>query len=178
MKEKDHGVSSLFAPLLRTAQFLCFWLSQNTPFCFTPYLKSGPFFKVFHLNHLRWVFFCCVPDVYTGSPSKSDGKESTCNAATKVWSLGWEDPLENGMATHSRILAIGRKVSSRGHKESDRIQQLMLFFFFFYLTSIHLEQLGVTKTAKFPKTWNYKVKFLSDLEGFKEKCWSSESRQR
>ena len=24
---------------------------------------------------------------------------------TGVWSLGWEDPLEKGMATHSRILA-------------------------------------------------------------------------
>ena len=24
---------------------------------------------------------------------------------TRVWSLGWEDPLENGMATHSTILA-------------------------------------------------------------------------
>ena len=24
---------------------------------------------------------------------------------TQVWSLGWEDPLEKGMATHSRILA-------------------------------------------------------------------------
>ena len=24
---------------------------------------------------------------------------------TSVWSLGWEDPLEKGMATHSSILA-------------------------------------------------------------------------
>ena len=24
---------------------------------------------------------------------------------TRVWSLGWEDPLEEGMATHSSILA-------------------------------------------------------------------------
>ena len=24
---------------------------------------------------------------------------------TQVWSMGWEDPLEKGMATHSRILA-------------------------------------------------------------------------
>ena len=23
----------------------------------------------------------------------------------RVWSLGWEDPLEDGMATHSSILA-------------------------------------------------------------------------
>ena len=30
----------------------------------------------------------------------SAGKESTCNAGD----LGWEDPLEKGLATHSSIL--------------------------------------------------------------------------
>ena len=38
-----------------------------------------------------------------GFPGGSDGKESTCNAGD----LGWEDPLEKGMATHSCILAWG-----------------------------------------------------------------------
>ena len=33
------------------------------------------------------------------------GKEFACNGADLVRSLGWEDPLEKGMATHSRILA-------------------------------------------------------------------------
>ena len=46
-----------------------------------------------------------------------------------VWSLGWEDPLENGMATHSSILAwrvprteglVG--YSPRGHRESEMTQ--------------------------------------------------------
>ena len=37
-----------------------------------------------------------------GFPGGSDGKDSAC---TWVWSLGWEDPLEEGMATHSSILA-------------------------------------------------------------------------
>ena len=38
-----------------------------------------------------------------GFPSDSGGKESACN---EMWvqSLGWEDPLEKGMATHSSIL--------------------------------------------------------------------------
>ena len=36
-----------------------------------------------------------------GFPCSSAGKESTCN----VGDLGWEDPLEKGKATHSRILA-------------------------------------------------------------------------
>ena len=44
--------------------------------------------------------------VFLGFPGGSDGKESmpaTC--ATWVRSLGWEDPLEEGMAAHSSILA-------------------------------------------------------------------------
>ena len=39
-----------------------------------------------------------------GFPSGSDGKESACSAGAWVQSLGWEDPLEEGMATHSSIL--------------------------------------------------------------------------
>ena len=37
--------------------------------------------------------------------SGSDGKESACNAGNLSQSLDQEDPLENGMATHSNILA-------------------------------------------------------------------------
>jgi len=36
-----------------------------------------------------------------GFPGGSDGKESTCNEGNLVW----ENPLEEGMATHSSILA-------------------------------------------------------------------------
>ena len=32
-------------------------------------------------------------------------QETTCNAENMVQSLGWEDSLEKGMATHSSILA-------------------------------------------------------------------------
>ena len=39
--------------------------------------------------------------VFLGFPGGSDGKESTCN----VGDLGWEDPLKEGMATHSSLLA-------------------------------------------------------------------------
>ena len=38
-------------------------------------------------------------------PGGSAGKESACNVETWVPSLGWEDPLEEGKATHSNILA-------------------------------------------------------------------------
>ena len=39
---------------------------------------------------------------YMGLSGGSVDKESTCNAGD----LGWEDPLEKGMATHSTILAL------------------------------------------------------------------------
>ena len=35
----------------------------------------------------------------------SDGKESACNAGDAGSIPGWEDPLEESMATHSSILA-------------------------------------------------------------------------
>ena len=45
--------------------------------------------------------------VFSGFPGGSDGKESACNAGDLglIPGLGWEDPLEEGMATHSSILA-------------------------------------------------------------------------
>ena len=44
--------------------------------------------------------------VFLSFPCGSTGKESACNVGeTWVWSLGWEDPLEKGKATHSGILA-------------------------------------------------------------------------
>ena len=39
-----------------------------------------------------------------GFPSASESKESACTQETWVQSLGQEDPLEKGMATHSSIL--------------------------------------------------------------------------
>ena len=35
----------------------------------------------------------------------SNGKASACSAGDRVRSLGWEDPLEKEMATHSSTLA-------------------------------------------------------------------------
>ena len=43
--------------------------------------------------------------VFLGFPGGSSGKESACNAETWIQSLGWEDPLEKGIATHSSMLA-------------------------------------------------------------------------
>ena len=40
-----------------------------------------------------------------GFPGGSDSKESACNVEDLGLILGWEDPLEEGLATHSSILA-------------------------------------------------------------------------
>ena len=44
-------------------------------------------------------------------PCGSAGKESTCSVRDLDSSLGWEDPLEKGKATHSSILAWGNSMS-------------------------------------------------------------------
>ena len=43
--------------------------------------------------------------VYMGFLDGSDVKNLPAMWETQVQSLGWEDPLEKGMATHSSILA-------------------------------------------------------------------------
>ena len=56
---------------------------------------------------------------------------------TQVWSLGWEDPLEKEMATHSSTLAWkipwmeepGRLQSTRGHKELDTTERQQFWDF-------------------------------------------------
>ena len=61
-----------------------------------------------------------------GLPPGSPGKESACKAGDLGLSLGWEDPLEKGKATHSSILAWRIPYSPWGHKESDTTEQLSL----------------------------------------------------
>ena len=40
-----------------------------------------------------------------GFPAGSDGKESACNVEDLGLILDWDDPLEEGLVTHSSILA-------------------------------------------------------------------------
>ena len=60
-------------------------------------------------NSLFWYYnttlYNCATPVFLGFPYGSAGKESTCDVGHLVQSLGWEDPLEKGNATHSSILA-------------------------------------------------------------------------
>ena len=57
------------------------------------------------LGRFTWRRDKLVTPVFLGFPGGSDGKESSCNAGDWIQSLGWEDPLEEGMATHTSILA-------------------------------------------------------------------------
>ena len=43
--------------------------------------------------------------IVTGFPGGSEVKKLPAKLETQVWSQGQEDPLEEGMATHSSILA-------------------------------------------------------------------------
>ena len=56
---------------------------------------------------LLWIIFLNLfwKGNFQKFPGGSDGQESACNVGDLGSSLGWEDPLEEGMATHSSILA-------------------------------------------------------------------------
>ena len=78
---------------------LWFWLPEKTwwtkfpdTLCWTP-------------GYIVWreINLCLLSK--QGFPCGSVVKESICNEETWVPSLGWEDPLERGKATHSSILA-------------------------------------------------------------------------
>ena len=71
--------------------------------------------------------------VFLGFPGGSAGKEPACNAGDHVQSLGWEDPLEEGMAVHSSKYSCletphGQRslegYSPWGHKEPDTAEGL------------------------------------------------------
>ena len=74
-----------------------------------------------------------------GFPDSSVGIESDCNEETWARSLGWEDSLKKGMATHSSILAwrIPWSPSPWGCKESDTTEQLSLSLLNAYMYVLH-----------------------------------------
>ena len=58
------------------------------------------------VSHIAFFTIWATREVFSGAAS---GTELTCQCGrckeTWVWSLGWEDPLEEGIAIHSSILA-------------------------------------------------------------------------
>ena len=57
------------------------------------------------LFQVRLQAFDCIYYFPKGFPGSSAGKESTCSAGDLGSIPGWDDPLEEGMAIHSSILA-------------------------------------------------------------------------
>ena len=75
------------------------------------------------VRKVRWRREKLPTPVFLGLPGGSAGKEYAYNQETWVQSLGCEDPLEKGKATHSSIL-----YSPWGQKESDTTERLSLHF--------------------------------------------------
>ena len=87
------------------------------------------------INVLYTSFSACAYTCLRGFPSGSDSKESACNAGDQVQSLSWEDPLENGMATHSSTFVWRIPWSLAGyspwsHKKSDTSEWLTLHYIY------------------------------------------------
>ena len=75
------------------------------------FLFCNNLYKYIHIGRLICVYICVYTHMYTeGFPDGSVGRESVLPSIqetqeAQVRSLGQEDPLEEGMAAHSRILA-------------------------------------------------------------------------
>ena len=70
----------------------------------------------------------CTYTKYLASPVSQMVKNPPATLEAQVQSLRWEDPLEKGMATHSRIPTMDREpggLYSRGGKELDIIEGLL-----------------------------------------------------
>ena len=76
-----------------------------------------------------------------GFPGGSDGEESAWMQESQVLFLGWEDPLEKGMATHSNILVWRIPWT----EDPDG---LLFFFFPDGLLSIGLQRVGHNWTTE------------------------------
>ena len=75
---------------------------------------------------------------------------------TWVQSLGWEDPLEKKMATHSSILAwrIPRTIPW-GHKGSDTTETLSLSYIYTWRICLQCERSGsIPGSERFPEEGN------------------------
>ena len=80
-----------------------------------------------------YIKFYCFLEFWGASLVTQTEKSPPAVQETQVRSLGWEDPLEKGMVTHSRILAWGIPwteetggLQSMGLQESDMTEQLSL----------------------------------------------------
>ena len=100
-----------------------------------------------------------------GFPCSSVGKESACSAGDPGLgrSLGWEDPLQKEIATHSRILAWKMSWTERslvgcspwGHKESGTTERLTLTYLLKQLCLCLSAPGSVSQSCKTQETYLY-----------------------
>ena len=100
-------------------------------------LRKDIFTYSWALTWLKWLFI----DPLWASLVVQRLKRLPAMRETWVRSMGWEDPLEKEMATHSSILpgeSHGRRIlvgySPRGHKESDTTERLYFHFSLYFQT--------------------------------------------
>ena len=104
---------------------------------FTP--PDNPCYPVIYLHEFLkdpWSCLynsCLEYQYFKGNPSTQGAslvaqlvKSLPAMRKTWVWSLGWEDPLEEGMATHSSILAWRIPTERPGRLQSMKLQRVGL----------------------------------------------------
>ena len=84
-----------------------------------------------------------------GFPAAQTVKNLPTMQKTQVWSLGWEDPLEKGMATHSSILAWRIPWTEKpGRLQSMGLQRVGLSDWHLYFHFSYMDKQG-SSTVKF-----------------------------
>ena len=122
------GMAEMMDPVWISSQVLRFGLKKLNRWCCHPLWvnREGERLRKKKNQELCFTYHSVL------FPGGSDCKEPPAMWETWVWSLGREDPLEKGMATHSSILAWRIPWSEEpdyrltgyrtwGHKESDTI---------------------------------------------------------
>ena len=89
-----------------------------------------------------------------GFPGGSDGKESPCNRKTSAQSLGWEDPLEECMATHFNILP----GESPWTEEPGRLQAMGSQRVRHHWTTKHIAHMGLLSIMQRENEWFFPSK--------------------
>ena len=102
------GVNKLHRSQHSLAEYMCFTLAQFASLlaCLVlgdqPRLEAGGR-RLGLVTEVLLHLARCTPDLWS-SPVAQTVKSLPAMWETQVWSLGWEDPLEKEMATHSSIL--------------------------------------------------------------------------
>ena len=114
--------------------YLCTVSSEwiTTKFSSLPWFLSSWLSSPLPVVNLTWVFlrnsYYHCPSLYLDGASLVAQLVKNLPAMRGTWvqSLGWEDPLEKGKATHSSTLAWRIPWTPWGPKESDTTEQLSL----------------------------------------------------